>query len=180
MGSLIDVNSLLQLTAKVHSSWQERDTPHNLVIVASAFSEDVLGTLAATFSQPDLLNIVPLIIPKSPILNSDKGLLEDLAAFTGARILNPLTAPLHKASLEDLGRPMTFEGYRFRSVILGESDEVLVSERVEELKHQLKSAESQLESSILAERIAKISGGIAKLKISGKLCWRASGKAGPS
>src|ERR1035437_9871041 len=60
-----------------------------------------------------------------------------------------------------------FEATRFRSTISGSPDPVNIEFRAEELKKQLKRAESMAEAGWLEERIAKITSGIAKLTIVG-------------
>jgi chaperonin GroEL len=60
-----------------------------------------------------------------------------------------------------------FESTRFRSTLSGNPDPVNIEYRAEDLKKQLKKAESKAEASWLEERIAKITSGIAKLTIIG-------------
>ncbi len=73
-----------------------------------------------------------------------------------------------EATVEDLGTGMeSFEATRFRSTLSGSPDPVNVEYRAEELKKQLKRAESLAEAGWLEERIAKITSGIAKLTVVG-------------
>ncbi len=139
----------------------------SIVLVANGFSENVISTLAFNFEQTGTLRIVPLRAPMAQFMNAQTHWLTDLAAFTGARVFG-LRNQITEATIEDLGTGMeNFEATRFRSTLGGSPDPVNIECRAEELKKQLKRAESKAESSWLDERIAKITNGIAKLTIIG-------------
>lgn len=142
----------------------------NVVIVAHSFSENVLGFLAQNFSNIQAIKPLPL---KTPLIyyqaNAQYHFLLDLSAFTGAKIFDPLTKPLPTAKLEDLGIDSmdSFEFYRYRSVLLGTPDSLLIEVRAAELEQQAKHAESINDKEILTERLALLTGGIARLKVYG-------------
>jgi len=139
----------------------------NLVIVSHGFSENVLTQLAFNFSNPNTLNVLPLITPMAQFINSQTHFLNDLAAFTGAKVFG-LKEQIGNAALEDLGKGMeSFESYRFRSTVVGDPDPMNVEVRAEELKTMMKNAESAAEKIMLEERLGKITNGIAKLTIFG-------------
>jgi chaperonin GroEL len=139
----------------------------NVVIVAHGYSENVLTHLAFNFSNPNTLNVLPMITPMAQFLNSQTHFLHDLSAFTGAKVFG-LKDPVNLATLNDLGHGMeNFEAYRFRSTVVGDPDPVNVELRADDLKTMMRSAESQAEKIILEERIGKITNGIAKLTIYG-------------
>jgi chaperonin GroEL len=139
----------------------------NIVIVAHGFSDNVLTQLAFNFSNPNTLNVLPLITFRAQFLNSETHFLHDLGAFTGAKVFG-LKDQVSTATLEDLGRGMeSFEAYRFRSTVIGNPDPVNVEVRAEDLKTMMANAESQAEKFLLEERIGKITNGIAKLTIYG-------------
>jgi chaperonin GroEL len=167
-GKITETQTVLDSLNLIADSWQRNDTPHNVVLVATGFSEMVLGDLAMNFSRPQSINVVPVLAPVNAVLNSQFHLLQDLSAFTGAKIFDPIHNQLYQSKLSDFGHPLnSFEMNRYKSIFIGEPDELLVLDRVDELKVQLQCAESKLESSLLQERIAKLTGGIVKLKISG-------------
>lgn len=167
-GKITEVATILPAMKHIHRSWQDNGTPCNIVLAATGFSEDVLGTLSVSFAMKDTLKVIPLLCPQTAILNSQQHLLMDLSAFTTAPVFDPIHNPLHNFKLEDTGRPMTsFEMNRYRSVLIGDPDEMLVLERIDQLREQLKSAESKLDASLISERIAKLSGGIVKLIVNG-------------
>lgn len=152
---------------KTFENWDAR---HNVVVVATGFSESVLAQLAVNMGDAHSINVFPLLAPQSPIANSQQKFLEDVAAITGARVLDPLNAPLDRASVDDLGWGeglRTFEAYRFRSTIIGNTNEEEIILRADQLKVQIETAESELDRILLQERLGRLTGGIARLKVIG-------------
>lgn len=147
---------------------EEGSSDHkNLIIFAHGFSENVLTTLAMNFMNPNTLNVLPMITPMAPYLNSQTHFLHDLGAFTGAKVFG-LKDQVNSATLNDLGRNMeSFEAYRFRSTVVGDPDPLNVEVRAEELQTMIAGADSQAEKILLEERLGKITNGIAKLTIFG-------------
>jgi chaperonin GroEL len=144
----------------------------NVVLVTTGFSETVLAHLAVNFSAANKnINVYPLVVPLSPIKTGQHDFLSDLSAMTGAKIFDMIQRPLESGSLEDIGVAQKFEASRFRSNVLIEMDrdtEERIFNRVDELNKQLGSvATSELDKQLLRERIGKLTGGIAKLKIFG-------------
>lgn len=141
----------------------------NIVVIAHHFSEDVLAHLAFNFKQPSSLNIFPLKSMMTQQNNSPYHFLVDTAAFTGATVFDPISNPIESLEIKDLGVDTmeSFECYRYKSVVLGQPDEFLVISRSEELEMQQKHAESVLDSEILKERLAILTGGIARLRVKG-------------
>lgn len=139
----------------------------NIVIVAHGFSENVLTQLAFNMADPNTMNVVPLVTPMHQFTNSQLHFLHDLAAFTGAKVFS-MKDPVQNATEADLGvGSEAFECYRFRSTIIGNPDATLVEIRAEELKTMMAGAESEADRMWLAERLGKITNGIAKLTIYG-------------
>lgn len=141
----------------------------NVVVVAHGFSEQVIAWFASNFQNPSTLNILPLRTPMSHQANGPYHFLLDMGAFTGADVFDPLTRPLEQAQLANIGiDTMTaFEYYRYKSLILGTPDELLIIQRAEELEQQAKQAESSLDAELLNERMALLTGGIARVKVLG-------------
>ncbi len=167
-GRLSEIQTIKLLMESVGSAWQNQSFNHNVVVVATGFSESVIANLAANFSREDTINVVPLLVPESPQSNGQLQFLQDLQAVVGARILDPVQAPAENATIEDLGPGVEmFEASRFRSSVIGHVDDTLLDVRISQLKNQAKSPESELDGVWLRERIAKLAGGIAKLKVVG-------------
>jgi len=161
----VQMNDVLQ---KIGTEYANGNSDYaNVVIVAHSFSDQVLSSLAFNFSNPLTINVVPLATPVDQIVNSQLHFLMDVAAFTGAKIFD-MNNSLLEAEPEDFGQNMEkIEIYRFRTTITGDSDEVNIESRAEEIKQQMEQAESKIEKIILEERLGKLTSGIARLKIFG-------------
>lgn len=181
-GKLTEFQTVQLLLERIGEAYSDGKFTHNVVIIATGFSENVLATLAVNFAHPGTLNIFPLVLPQSPLTNSQMQLLEDICAVTGAKMFDPLNYPLNEGSLYDLGSGVKqFEASRFRSSIVGRAtgprynsegiqvgvyeDDVL--ERVSQLQVLASRPESELDKAMLDERIGKLTGGIARLKVIG-------------
>jgi chaperonin GroEL len=140
--------------------------------VACGFSEQVLGTLALNFREASTINVLPLVAPRSILQNGEAHFLDDVAAITGSEVLDPLqrtfdVARIPGESESDIGQVDGFEMLRFRSTIFGYADEDLIVDRAEVLEGMAKSAISELDGRALRERLAALTGGIAKLWVIG-------------
>jgi chaperonin GroEL len=172
-GRVTDIQSIIFIMERIGMEWQANGFNHNVVLIASGFSESVLAQLAMNWSEPTTINVYPLLAPMNAIPNSQYDFMMDVAAITGAKIFDTLNYPLPRTheeiSLDDLGSKIeSFESTRFRSTIVGQCDEVLTLERVDMLEKQVfQSSGSILETTYLQERIGKLTGGIAKLKVIG-------------
>jgi len=191
-GRITDIQTLVPLMETLTDLFHAKGlVSHNLVIVALGFSEAVLQTLGLWTSHPTQLNVYPLVIPSSPIINGQRSILDDIAAVTGATVFDQLSKPLETFKLDpntgesDLGNiepnedmvwgPSTEEGMgvttfecgRYRSTIVGFCDPEVVLARQEEVKAQAEASESVLEANMIKERAAKLTGSIAKLKVIG-------------
>ena len=167
-GQLGDIVTIQNITEQLGIKYNEGDADYkNLVIFAHGFSDSVLTALAYNFADPNTINVVPMVTPKAMFINSQTHFLNDLAAFTGARVFG-MKDRVAEATLNDLGSGMTqFEAYRFRSTVVGDPDPTNIELRAEELSNQKKFAESKAELMWLEERIGKLTSGIAKLTIFG-------------
>lgn len=174
-GKLVDFNQLYPILNKIAEAInaevriEGQRINHNIVLMATGFSESVLANLAAGFPMAGTLNVFPFLVPPSPINTGQLEFLNDIQALTGARIFSLMDKPLQDLELEDLGfGPTLFESTRFRSNIVGRRSPELVIARTEILEQQLGAvATSDLERTFLRERKAKLTSGIAKLIVRG-------------
>jgi chaperonin GroEL len=187
-GRLNDFQTCFDIINRLQEAWIGKylDTA-NVVLIATGFSEAVLANLASIFVNGSNINVLPLVIPKTAVLNSERHFLEDIAAVTGAEIFDPVTNPLSNAVFEDLGnlekktetvdgRPVevyspmgvtSFECSRYRSTVIGHCHEDILLEQIQTVEAGIPQAESEYDARYLQERLAKLSGGIAKLKVIG-------------
>lgn len=175
-GRISEIQSISPFFSRLGELWQsQKYKNHNIVLVANGFSDSVLSILGINFQDRGTLNIFPVVAPQGIMPNSQQDFLQDLRAITGATVFDPIDVTLDLVNFDDpeslvvaLGPGLTlFESTRWRSNVLGDKNEVGRLERVDQLKVQLKTAESQLERQLLQERLSKLSGGIARLKVIG-------------
>lgn len=189
-GKIHDMQAMIPLLRKVGEAWFEGGFNHNVVVVANDFSENVIAHFALNFKAENGLNIFPLKAPITPSPTGQIDFLLDVCAVTGATLFDPLTKPFDAGELADLG-PLfeddegkykvrgveAFEATRFRSNIMGRSKEQEVAgedpleqgtlQRIAQVREQLSNAGSELDAIMLKERLAKLAGGIARLRVVG-------------
>jgi len=165
-GQIHDLVMLHDTIEKIGQEYANGNADYkNLVVVSHGFSENVLTNLSFNFANPNTINIVPFVTPRNQIVNCQLNFLNDLAAFTGAKVFG-MTSPLREATPESFGRNMErFEMYRFKSTVVGLPDQMDIEVRVDVLNQQAKDPESVAASIDLKERIGKLTSGIAKLEI---------------
>lgn len=149
-----------------------------VVLVAHGFSDAFLGSLHLNWTKGSL-KVYPVITPRSALINGEVHFLEDLAAVTGADIFNPVSNPFDSAEamvvgpdgntyhLPFAGHAKEFEALRFRSTVIGVNNEDDVVARADTLEKMAKTAISELDSRLIEERRAALTGGIAKLFVVG-------------
>jgi chaperonin GroEL len=180
-GTINDFGTIYPALAAIQEAYNNRpgmDHPHDpnlpslsqpgVVIVANGFGEQFLAVLELNW-KAGLLRPIPVVTPRSALQNGEVHFLDDLAAATGATVFNPVSMPFEKFSpdLSDLGHAEEFEIHRFRSTIIGINDEDEVIDRADQLEGMAKTAISEMDRRLLQERLACLTGGIAKLFIVG-------------
>jgi len=170
-GSISEIGAVQLLLERIANAWSDKSQHfdhHNVVLVATGFSETVLASLALNFQTDGSINVFPLLAPLSQQSNGQLQFLQDLSAVTGAEILNPLSNPAERADLDVVGPGVElFEASRFRSNVIGYADEDLLLARIDELNAMLDNPESTLDGMLIKERKAKLAYGIAKLTVIG-------------
>ncbi|WP_155059548.1 chaperonin GroEL [Streptomyces blattellae] len=93
--------------------------------------------------------------------------LEDMAALTGGRVITGTAGrTLESVTLDDLGRAeKVIATERFTTVLGGAGGDERVAERIENLKTELERATNEHDQDKLGERIAKLSGGVAVIRV---------------
>ncbi|WP_175766053.1 chaperonin GroEL [Burkholderia ambifaria] len=135
-----------------------------LLIVA----EDIDGEALATLVVNAMRGILKVAAVKAPGFGDRrKAMLEDIAILTGATVISEETGKqLQKASLEDLGRAKRVEVRKEDTIIIdGAGDEQRIDARVKSIRTQIEEATSDYDREKLQERVAKLAGGVAVIKV---------------
>jgi chaperonin GroEL len=165
ISDMMQVQPLLEMIGEAYVSGQSEFK--NVVVVAHGFSDQVLTTLSFNFANPGTINIVPLTTPMSQQANSQLEFLMDLSAFTGAKIFD-MSNSISEATDEDLGNGMQrIEISRFRTTVVGDSDEINIENRATQIQKRMEQAESKIDKILFEERLGKLTSGIAQLKLYG-------------
>ncbi len=135
-----------------------------LLIIA----EDVEGEALATLVVNTMRGIVKVVAVKAPGFGDRrKFMLQDIAVLThGVVISEEIGMDLEKASLEDLGSAKKIIINKDNTTIIdGYGSEKEISNRINQIRQQISEATSDYDKEKLQERVAKLAGGVAVLKV---------------
>jgi len=135
-----------------------------LLIVA----EDVEGEALATLVVNTIRGIVKVCAVKAPGFGDRrKAMLQDIAVLTGGVVISDeVGLSLEKATLNDLGEAKKITVEKENSTIIdGKGKASEIKARVEQIRTQIEEATSDYDKEKLQERVAKLSGGVAVIKV---------------
>ena len=135
-----------------------------LVIIA----EDVEGEALATLVVNTMRGIVKVAAVKAPGFGDRrKAMLQDIAILTAGTVISEeIGMELEKASLEDLGRAKRVVITKDNTTIIDGTGEVSAIEaRVAQIRQQIEESTSDYDKEKLQERVAKLAGGVAVIKV---------------
>ncbi|MBT2867400.1 chaperonin GroEL [Chromobacterium violaceum] len=135
-----------------------------LLIVA----EDVEGEALATLVVNSMRGILKVAAVKAPGFGDRrKAMLEDIAILTGGTVIAEETGlTLEKAGLAELGSAKRVEiGKENTTIIDGAGEKAKIDARVQAIRAQIDAASSDYDREKLQERVAKLSGGVAVIRI---------------
>jgi chaperonin GroEL len=135
-----------------------------LLIVA----EDVDGEALATLVVNAMRGVLKVAAVKAPGFGDRrKAMLEDIATLTGGTVIAEETGrQLEKAKLADLGRAKRVEIHKENTTIIdGAGEKAKIGARVQSIRQQIEEATSDYDREKLQERVAKLAGGVAVIRV---------------
>ena len=135
-----------------------------LLIVA----EDVEGEALATLVVNTIRGIVKVCAVKAPGFGDRrKAMLEDMAILTGGTVISEeVGLSLEKATINDLGRAKKVQVSKENTTIIdGAGDTADIEARIKQIKAQIEETSSDYDRQKLQERVAKLAGGVAVIKV---------------
>ncbi len=153
------VNDILPLIEKLSQAGKK-----DLVIIA----EDIEGEALATLVVNKLRGVFNVLAIKAPGFgDNQKAMLEDVAVVTGAKIISEeLGIKLENAEIDMLGSAHKIIATKDNTTVVeGKGDKSIIDERVALIKSAIEKADSDYDREKFQERLAKLAGGVAVLKV---------------
>ncbi len=136
----------------------------DLVIIA----EDVDGEALATLVLNKLRGMINVLAIKAPGFGDRrKAMLQDIAVLSGATVISEdLGRKLESATVEDLGKAEKIISTKDDTTIVGGAgDNAQIKSRIQQIRNEIDSSTSDYDSEKLQERLAKLSGGVAIIRV---------------
>ena len=130
--------------------------------------EDVEGEALATLVVNNMRGIVKVAAVKAPGFGDRrKAMLEDIAVLTGGRVIaDEIGLSLEKTEMTDLGRAKKVQISKENTTIIdGFGDQKQIENRVQQIRVQIEETTSDYDREKLQERVAKLAGGVAVIKV---------------
>ncbi|MFQ3680122.1 MAG: chaperonin GroEL, partial [Pseudanabaenaceae cyanobacterium] len=134
-----------------------------LVIIAEDIEKEALATLVVN----RLRGVLNVCAVKAPGFGDRrKAMLEDMAILTGAQVVTEDAGlKLDSVKVETLGRARRIVITKDSTTIVAEGNEAAVKSRCEQIRRQIEETESSYDKEKLQERLAKLAGGVAVVKV---------------
>lgn len=153
------INELLPLLEKLIKAGKKE-----LVIIA----EEVEGEALATLIVNKLRGVFSVLAVKAPGFGDRrKEMLEDISAVTGAKFISEdIGRKLENIEIEDLGQAhKVLSNKDNTTIVAGKGSKEEIDNRVSQIRMQLKNTDSDFDKEKLQERLGKLSGGVAVIKV---------------
>ena len=155
ISAIKDILPVLEQVAKVNSP---------LFIIC----EEVEGEALATLVINTMKGNIKCCVVKAPGFGDRRtAMMEDIAILTGGKVIaEELGLKLSDAKLDDLGQATRVEVTKDNTILIGGAGvEEDINTRVENIRSQVAEAQSDYEKEKLQERVAKLAGGVAVIKV---------------
>jgi chaperonin GroEL len=134
-----------------------------LVIIAEDIEKEALATLVVNRLR-GVLNVAAVKAPGFG--DRRKAMLEDIAVLTGGQVITEDAGlKLENTKLDSLGKARRITITKDNTTVVAEGNEVAVKARCEQIRRQMDETESSYDKEKLQERLAKLSGGVAVVKV---------------
>jgi len=134
-----------------------------LVIIAEDIEKEALATLVVNRLR-GVLNVAAVKAPGFG--DRRKAMLDDIAVLTGGQVITEDAGlKLDTTKLESLGKARRITITKDSTTIVAEGNEAAVKGRCEQIRRQMEETESSYDKEKLQERLAKLSGGVAVVKV---------------
>ncbi|MBK1988976.1 chaperonin GroEL [Sphaerospermopsis aphanizomenoides BCCUSP55] len=134
-----------------------------LVIIAEDIEKEALATLVVNRLR-GVLNVAAVKAPGFG--DRRKAMLEDIAVLTGGQLITEDAGlKLDNTKLDSLGKARRITITKDNTTIVAEGNDVAVKARCEQIRRQMEETESSYDKEKLQERLAKLSGGVAVVKV---------------
>ncbi len=153
------LNDIVPILEKIVSSGKK-----DLVIIADEVEGDALATLVVN----KLRGIINVLAVKAPGFGDrKKEMLQDIAVVTGGQVISEeVGLKLDKVELEMLGRARKVISTKENTTIVeGKGKKEEIEARINQIKRQIEETESDFDREKLEERLGKLSGGVAVIKV---------------
>ncbi|QIR36901.1 chaperonin GroEL [Tolypothrix sp. PCC 7910] len=134
-----------------------------LVIIAEDIEKEALATLVVNRLR-GVLNVAAVKAPGFG--DRRKAMLEDIAILTGGQLITEDAGlKLDNTKLDSLGKARRITITKDNTTIVAEGNEVAVKARIDQIRRQIEETESSYDKEKLQERLAKLAGGVAVVKV---------------
>ncbi|MGG6269352.1 chaperonin GroEL [Leptolyngbya sp. AN03gr2] len=134
-----------------------------LIIIAEDIEKEALATLVVNRLR-GVLNVAAVKAPGFG--DRRKAMLEDIAVLTGGQLITEDAGlKLDTAKLDSLGKARRVTITKDSTTIVAEGNEAQVKSRVEQIRRQMDETDSSYDKEKLQERLAKLAGGVAVIKV---------------